>query len=154
MPKTDPKVPRHNNKPTHLGVGDRIATNPGPQPGKIKWVHLWELWHLKIKALMNPVMAKVGNSFAIWDILRGSNVLIKDLPILQKYQDNSGCSTILLDKYTLQMHLQGLSLQTTRRTCSTKWYYGQICGCSVWQTWKRSYVRHEPRARQTHGKED
>jgi hypothetical protein len=43
MPKINPKVPRHKNKPTHPGVGDRITSNPGPQPGKIKWVHLREL---------------------------------------------------------------------------------------------------------------
>ncbi len=94
MPKTDAKVPRHGNEPTHPGARDRAQTNPGPQPSRTKWIHPRKLRHTKIKALIDPVLARVGNRFAIWDILRGGNVLSNDLPRLPKYQDSSGWSTI------------------------------------------------------------
>jgi hypothetical protein len=46
---------------------------------------------------MDPVMAKVGNCFAIWDILRGGNISINNLPRLTKYQDSTnGWSTRLI----------------------------------------------------------
>ncbi len=94
MPKTDAKAPRNSNKPTHPGAGDRTQTNPGPQPGGTKWIHPRELRHSKIKALIDPVLARLGNCFTIWDFLRGGNVSINDLPRLPKYQDSSGWSTI------------------------------------------------------------
>ncbi len=94
MPKTDAKAPQNSNEPTHPGAGDRTQTNPGPQPGGTKWIHPHKLRHLKIKALIDPVLARVRNCFAIWDILRGGNVSINDLPRLPKYQDSSGWSTI------------------------------------------------------------
>jgi hypothetical protein len=94
MPKTDPKVLRHSNKLTHPGAGDRAQTNPGPQPSGTKWIHPRELRHTKIKALIDPVLARGGNRFAIRDILRGGNVSINDLPRLPKYQESSGWSTI------------------------------------------------------------
>ncbi len=43
---------------------------------------------------MDPVMAKVGNHFAIWDILRGGNVLINNLHMIPRYQDSRGHSKI------------------------------------------------------------
>ena len=89
-PKSDSKMPRHGNKPTHPGVGNRTPTNPGPQSGGTKWAHPRELRHPKIEALMDPVMAKVGNHITIRDILRGGNISINDLPRLPKYQDSSG----------------------------------------------------------------
>jgi hypothetical protein len=64
MPKTDAKAPRNGSKPMHLGVADRTQTNPGPQPGRTKWIHPRKLRHSKIKALIDPVLAKVGNHFA------------------------------------------------------------------------------------------
>ncbi len=94
MPKTDAKAPHNGNKPMHPGVGDRTQTNPGPQPGETKWIHPRKLRHSKIKALTDPVLAKVGNCFAIWDILRGGNVSINNLPRLPEYQDSSRRSKI------------------------------------------------------------
>ncbi len=94
MPKTDAKAPRNGNKLMHPGAGDRTQTNPGPQPDRTKWIHPCKLWNSKIEALIDPVLAREGNCFAIQDILRGGNVSINDLPRLPKYQDSSGWSTI------------------------------------------------------------
>ena len=49
---------------------------------------------LKNQSSNDPVLAKVGNCFTIWGILRGGNVSINNLPRLPKYQDSSGWSTI------------------------------------------------------------
>ncbi len=94
MPKTDAKAPQNGNKHMLPGAGDRTQTNLGPQSSGTKWIHPHELQHSKIKALIDPVLARVGNRFVIWNILRGGNVLINDLPTLPKYQDSSRRSTI------------------------------------------------------------
>jgi hypothetical protein len=68
MPKTDPKAQQHGDKSTHPVDGEMAQTNPGPQTSGTKWIHPRELRHAKIKALIDPVVARVGNCFAIWDI--------------------------------------------------------------------------------------
>ncbi len=94
MQKTDGKAPQNGDKLMHPGAGDRTQTNPGAQSIGTKWIHPRKLRHSIIKALIDPVLAKVGNCFAIWDILRGGNVSINDLPRLPKYQDSSRWSTV------------------------------------------------------------
>jgi hypothetical protein len=74
----------------------RTVGNQYRQQGRGKlqqWTKPGDARHPKIKALIDPLLAK-DNQVAVKAICQANGVPIYDLPVLQKYQDNTGCSTI------------------------------------------------------------